>query len=293
VHRPDDNDIAFAHTYVRVFNKDLQTAPETLSQDAETNGIDLSSEPSVVHAFLQRHPALIEACHDFPFFLAEYAPQLTIPGFGGEFEPVFERRYQASLSSPNPGKPEELCAEEWMLRHPQLAGYSDHSVAYNWFSAGMFGPDVRLHSHTDYLFWLLSRASAWVPSHIRRALTSGMFSMWSAWLWNHVGHDQPAHHWRHRGALQKAFWAADKAKRKDVTWTDSIAVDVTGRAAAAAVTLHLPESGDDLARAFRESEATRLALASERKRRSVQRRSSKRRKRSKTRNGSRTTQPPD
>jgi hypothetical protein len=250
--------------------------------DAEHSSIDLTSEPSVVHAFLQRHPALVEACLDFPFFLAEYAPQLTIPGFGAEFEAVFEERYQASLSSPpNPARPDELCAEEWMLRHPQLAGYSDHSIAYNWFSAGMFGPDVRLHGFTDYLFWLLSRASAWIPSHIRRALTSGMFSMWSSWLWNTVGHDQPEHHWRHRGALQKAFWEAEKAKRKDLWWTDSVAADVTGRAAAAAVTLALPETAEDLACAFRQSEATRLALASERKRRSVQRRSSKPRKRSK------------
>ena len=36
--------------------------------------------------FIQSNPGLFEACTDFPDLLVEYAPQLTIPGFEGDWK---------------------------------------------------------------------------------------------------------------------------------------------------------------------------------------------------------------
>lgn len=134
--------------------------------DADEAGVDLSTEPAALHRFIESHHGLLETCRTYPRLVAEYAPQLTISGFGGPLESVFEDEFQKSLTSWGGanGVAEERCAEEWILRHPEFCGNTEYAVAYAYFSAGMFGPEVRLHEHADYLFWLLSPASRWLPA---------------------------------------------------------------------------------------------------------------------------------
>jgi hypothetical protein len=239
-------------------------------READAQGIDLTTEPGRVHDFLAGHPALLEVCCDYPMLAAEYAPQITIIGFGGDLEQIFEDHYQKSLTKPGDRNPGKLCAEEWMLRHPELAGFSDYSVAYHWFSSGMFGPPVRLHHEADYLFWLLSEASAWVPGHIRTALTSGMIGMWNGWMWHeHQSSDELGDRtWQHRGALARAVFEAIETGKKDVAWTQSVATDVLGRAEVAAHCLDLPEVPEELVQNFRDAKVTRRAIRDERMMRS-------------------------
>lgn len=57
---------------------------------AEQAGIAPITKSSAVLEFIARHAGLHETCTTFPELLAEYAPQLTIPGMGGPFEGYFE-----------------------------------------------------------------------------------------------------------------------------------------------------------------------------------------------------------
>jgi hypothetical protein len=45
------------------------------------------------------------------------------------------------------------------------------------------GPPVLYYSHIDYLAWLLSDESLWLPSEIRAFLTKGM-AEWDVWIWD-------------------------------------------------------------------------------------------------------------
>jgi hypothetical protein len=53
---------------------------------------------TLVLDFVCSHSGLLETCMDFPDLIAEYAPQLTIRGFGRPLEETFEAQYQKSLT---------------------------------------------------------------------------------------------------------------------------------------------------------------------------------------------------
>jgi len=144
---------------------------------AEEQVISPITRPENVLSFINEHPGLNETCSMYPALLAEYAPQLTIPGFGGEFEEAFRAGYRKScekckrIAKNNPkfgsaltldGNP-PLCDEEWALRSPTFGNYEPAYVADAYFSGEMFGPPVSPHEHSEHLFWLLSTASNWLP----------------------------------------------------------------------------------------------------------------------------------
>ena len=74
---------------------------KTWQDNADKMEISQLTEPKEVLDFIYSQPGLYETCLEFPLFLATYAPQLTIPKFGGEFEEYFERWYQNSLEKHN------------------------------------------------------------------------------------------------------------------------------------------------------------------------------------------------
>jgi hypothetical protein len=159
-----------------------------------------------------------------------------------------------------------------MFLHPTFAGYSDYEVAHNWFSGGMFGPPVQLFDDVDYLFWLLSSASGWVPQHILRALKTGMSEASNKWLWfagrvqRGMSATTPG-----RGALSDEFFRAREARRKDLRWTPSVWEDLLAQAGESAETLNLPESPEELASAFRAFGVVIHALTFERAMRAARR----------------------
>lgn len=95
-------------------------------------GISVTTPPEKVMEFIDSSPGLEDTGYAFPDLLAEYAPQLTIPGAGGSFEEVFDEQYQSSLKeceaigrrSPEWGSAttttgrSPLCDGKWALRSP-------------------------------------------------------------------------------------------------------------------------------------------------------------------------------
>jgi hypothetical protein len=123
-----------------------------------------------------------------------YAPQLIIPGFGGFFEPFIEDLYRQSVEAHLPRSKDKggtglttdklspSCDEELALRDPNFGYYDSASVTCNFVQGDVFGPSPKVYEHFEYLIWLLSEASLWLPKEIRKRLAEG-FLDWPVWLW--------------------------------------------------------------------------------------------------------------
>jgi hypothetical protein len=144
---------------------------------ARDRRISQVTAPTEVLQFVKVQPGLAEACHAYPLWLACWAPQLTIPGFGGEFE----RDFDDLLAEPNilGGS---LRHEELALHQPTIGNLNAASVACHFVQGVLFGPSCKLYPTFDYVVWLLSRASEWMPQRVRDFLITGM-KEWATWYW--------------------------------------------------------------------------------------------------------------
>lgn len=145
-------------------------------QGAEAQGICQITPPEEVHSFIDRMPGLASTCWDYPQFLASYAPQLVIPGFGGDFEKLFDEMYQSALEK---GRIPDFLD----LRRTDISSLSSDdlaSIACNFVQGDINGPEVQFHEHMDYIAWLLSSASDWLPSQVGSLLCTGMRD-WGVW----------------------------------------------------------------------------------------------------------------
>jgi hypothetical protein len=181
--------------------------------------------------------------------LSEYAPQLTIPGFGGELEPHIEAAFRMS----EPGK--------WIFR---TADFAENPVkaARSYFHGGMFGPEVSPYEDADHAFWLLSSASAWLPPRIRSVLLDGLKNS-HTWVWHLPG----------GGALSEALFAAKPQRFK---WNSAIECDVRDRIRKTTALLGLPDSEDQLLKRFKDEKFPQSHLQMIKQRERKQRRRSKR-----------------
>ncbi|MFV0400731.1 MAG: TIR domain-containing protein [Oscillospiraceae bacterium] len=161
------------------------------------------SPPRVVLEFIESCPGLEDLCHKFPEYLAINAPQLTIPGFGAQFENDFDRLYQEYRNeyadylvrkneeqTANPdiifgmttgciAEPE--CGLEMALRHPCFGNWNAASVAKCYCEGGNYNAHVNGYQTIDYLLWFLSDQSTWLPEHMRSYILEGFRSL--HWLW--------------------------------------------------------------------------------------------------------------
>jgi hypothetical protein len=220
------------------------------SQEAEERKVSPLTLPEEVLAFIGSQPGLYETCEMFPSLLIEYAPQLTIPGFAGDFEGLFVKLYEQSIAKYEGLRIQcntsgtaltvsgqvPLCDEEWALRHPIFGGYHPSTVAEAYFSGGMFGPPVSPYEHTDHMVWLLSEASAWLPDRVRLILKDGIAD-WGVWLWTSVD-------WSSEGALHHALY--DASEEKPFRWSPKRKEDVLSRFRLTIRILRLPESAEEL-----------------------------------------------
>ena len=163
---------------------------------ADTRRITQITRPDEVLSFIASQPGLTETCHDFPHFLATYAPQLTIPGFGGPFEPDFEL-----FSKKDPD------ADELQLRRAAGERGDPSLVACQFVQGDIGGPRPSYYEHFDYLVWFLSNDSAWLPADIRELLQEGM-KQWGVW----PRADVMARDWER--PFLKALWYAREKKTK-------------------------------------------------------------------------------
>lgn len=230
------------------------------THEADREEISVTTRPEAVLNFIDRQPGLRETSEMFVDLIIEYAPQLTIPGFAGELEPLIEAEYRRSLpttggrvlgySPPRTVNRERRivpqCNEEWALRHEDFGGHSPAVVAGAYFRGGMFGPRVALHDDADHLVWLLSDESSWLPEKIRRFLREGLASSRASWPWMRGAEFG----WNSAGAVQEALFASIESGVME--WTPRVIDDWRHRIAVAQGRLQLPEESDELLRRVRE-----------------------------------------
>lgn len=211
-------------------------------READDRSITQITRPEVLHEFLETQIGLLETCQDFPLYAVAYAPQLTIRGFGGPLEDAVEALYQGELLRSTKVR------EELALRAPGFAGWDPSYVACSFVMGDTvgFGPPVRYYEYFDYVAWLLSDESTWLPPDARSFLTQGM-AEWAVWPWHpspalsEYGYDpQPF-----TGTLATKLMRA--RKRETFHMTKDARADLIHRLTFSTRLLGLPEDAEELA----------------------------------------------
>lgn len=213
--------------------------------EAEGRKICQISPPEVVFDFISGIPELHEACRLQPAHFASYVPQLLIPQFSGEFTKQFDEllaqseRAFAQRVYPSPSDEHTLCDARLALRHPTLGNHSPSRIVDKWLRGHKGAYSAELLSRIDYLFWLLSDDSLWLPLHIRQTLLQGM-------------HDTP--HWWFDATqlnlpkkLQRALYARRRTKLK---WTKALLSDLAAVAEESRQRIILRNNAEQLAERF-------------------------------------------
>ncbi|SRR6266498_243061 len=213
-------------------------------KEAETLRITQVSKPEAVRSFIRSQPGLEFMCLEHPQFLATYAPQLTIPGFAPEFEETFDRLLAESIArheqlrrnSPTFGsaltrtKRPPVCDDYIALRHPTFGDYEPASVACQFVQGDIGGPPCKAYEAIDYLIWLLSDGSEWLPHRIRKYLIDGLRD-WGIWHWSEHSAgseiDLGLIPYPHLGSLQNEMFKTRRSKRFQLT--KPCLADIRGR----------------------------------------------------------------
>jgi hypothetical protein len=165
-------------------------------EEARQLNICQTTRPDQVLAFIDENPALSEVCAKHSDIVANYAPQLLIPEFSGRFEEAFDILVaQSALRvERNPDKrfPGATCERYFALRLPDFGKNPAREVAVKWVDGRGSDYSAQHHHLTDYVFWLLSQDSHWMPSSVKEILILGMRE-WAAWdldlthndIWDH------------------------------------------------------------------------------------------------------------
>ena len=210
------------------------------------------TEPENVLQFIRKQPGLMEMCMEEPERLLEFAPQLAIPGFAGELEERIQSVYLRSVEvqerrralnetsgsglTTNGSCP--ACDECFALRHPHFGDFEAASVACGYVQGSeVMGPVTRAYPHFDYLVWLLSTKSEWLPARHHSYLLRGM-KEWAVWPWG-GGAGEPDYS---SGPTEGAFleWLVD-SKEHATTIPSTAELDLFERVDCSSKTLGLPE----------------------------------------------------
>jgi hypothetical protein len=159
-------------------------------READERKISQITPPPLALQFIRTMPGLAETCREFPKWLAAYMPQLTIPGLGGEFEVFFDEERAESPSS----------LDELMFRLPPER-LDPAGAAGQFVKGALWGPSPKCYETFDYLIWLLSDDSQWLPEPYRLLLQQGMRE-WPVWL-------PPSRPDRHDDQEQSCEWIRD------------------------------------------------------------------------------------
>lgn len=237
---------------------------------ANAMSITQITQPEIVHNFIATIPGLKKICHDYLLYLISYAPQLVIRGFGGEFEVEIEALYQRSVEArekrlaagDQSGRALTLdgrsprCDEEVALRDPEFGGYEASMLACTFVDGSdpVGGPEIRFYDYIDYVTWMLSDQSQWLPPKIRDVLIRGM----AGWgVWRSYGSGGRAQELGFQGADFTGTFleSLERAKtRKSFRPSVMARRDLEHRLGFSVQLLGLPESGGELAKRLVESE---------------------------------------
>ena len=158
------------------------------SNCADEQKICQITRPEVVHDFINRFPGLSDLCHEHSDHLACYVPQLVIPEFSGPFSDDFDAMLRLSELEQEAKRKNDstsgialtadaqipLCDEVIALRHPNFGNYRPGPVASKYVQSYVSGSRSSCFDPFDYLVWLLSDESKWLPARHREFLTVGM-----------------------------------------------------------------------------------------------------------------------
>lgn len=219
--------------------------------------------PAELLDFIFAYPGLRQACHNYPDLLATYAPQLTIPGLGGEFEDTFDRFLENSMNRaadyygkypPKSGRAPLIMDDEIALHHHTLANCSPASLACQFVQGDIGGPPCRVYPNFDYAIWPLSSSSNWMPRRIRKVLTAGM-KEWGVWHWTdsltNIERELEIEPYDGMGAFMTTIW--QKGARTPADFGDEARADLLARIGISKRLLSLPERAETLARRFLEA----------------------------------------
>ncbi|MDF3339515.1 toll/interleukin-1 receptor domain-containing protein [Mycolicibacterium septicum] len=232
---------------------------------ADTRPITQITPPEEVHRFINETPGLAHICSIFPRYLIAYAPQLAIPGFGGQFEDQIHELYEASLADglarrarkdrygsalTDEGLPPR-CDDEYVFRDPQFGGYRPSHIACHFVQGDgvASGPPVTFYECAEYTAWLLSERSTFLPDRVRSVLTSGI-AAWGNWTWNEhelntMERDFGYVRGEFDGRLEDEVFEVKSIS--DLRLSREAREDAVHRMAFSARLLSLPESGETLA----------------------------------------------
>ena len=154
------------------------------SFEGEELNISPTTHPDKVHEFLHRWPGLYDCARSNPGVLALYVPQLTIHGFDGGFEDVFNKLLEPGNKEADRifsyGKHgtvdgnEPLCGDIIALRHPTFGNYTAEELGY-WYFYAHDTSYIRSHWNSfEGLVWLLSSDSDWLPEKFRKTFIKGI-----------------------------------------------------------------------------------------------------------------------
>jgi hypothetical protein len=261
---------------------------------AESQPISQMTPPSLLLEFIQEQPGLLDAAVAMPSIIIEHAPQLAIPGFGGPLEEAIEAAFQESVgeyaarrarddrfgSGITTDKNCPLCEDCFALRHPTFGNCEPASVACGFVQgngAGL-GPIVGAFEAIDYLVWLLSVDSEWLPSTHRAYLLEGM-KQWAVWPWwgrtNESDYASPV-----AGVLSELLIGTKDAKRAKFFKLPPEAMrDIHDRVEYSRTLLRLSDSTDELVEAFMRERIPQSWFAAQDRRQRKRERMGKRRSR--------------
>lgn len=207
-------------------------------KEADARPITQITRPAVVHDFVHEMPGLFEKCCSFPRTLAAYAPQLLLPGFGGEFEVGFDD--WVSVPEPRPA----TMAEEFAIHSLDFDEIKASHIAGHFVQGELMGPQVKYYETVDYIFWVLSDESSWAPGVFRSTLLEG-FRQWRVWPW--YGGRRPDGYER-EDLFEELMTAKEEGLLRPLS--QKALADLVARADLAARELVLPEDGQELADRF-------------------------------------------
>lgn len=228
---------------------------------AEHKRISQITHPDEVHDFIEHMPGLATACFKFPHFLATYAPQLTIPGFGGRFEEVFddwlhhsravlqEKRIKGARDGAGLTIDGQVptCDEPIALHDKAFGNYEPAHIACFYVQGDLMGPPVKVYDTIDYVLWLLSHASNWMPVTVREYLIDGL-KEWAVWPWSRFQNDSEFTGNKSTGKLQDTILRIRSHETLNLSRT--VRQDLDSRIEYSIRTLCLPETVSELGERF-------------------------------------------
>ena len=248
-------------------------------EKAEWRPITQMTPPNEVIQFIDSQPGLREICECMPRRLLEFAPQLAIPGMAGSLERRIEEDFQVSIREYANRRMRKdkcgsalttnglcpACDEEFALRHPTFGDYEPAMVACGFVqgNGGGMGPHTKAYPSFDFILWLLSSSSDWLPRPHHAYLLQGM-KEWIVWPWMGKG-SESEYDGINAGALWRQLRNAADGSRDSITLTKDARMDLSDRIQHCRKMLELRESLDDLTDRFMSEQVIETWLSEKRK----------------------------